>query len=144
MTSGMKTIEVKLSRVIAAPAPEVFDRWLDPRCPGTPWGDAVKAILDARVDGLFYFLYVNEAGMERPHYGRFTVVNRPSRAQYTWMSETTRGLESLVTVTFENQGKQTLLTLRHENLPEDEPGRNHQKGWEHFLGRFADRFASRS
>ena len=144
MTSGMKTIEVKLSRVIAAPAPEVFDRWLDPGCPGTPWGDAVKAILDARVDGLFYFLYVKEAGTERPHYGRFTAVDRPSRAQYTWMSETTRGVETLVTVTFEDQGEQTLLTLRHENLPDDEPGRNHQQGWEHFLGRLAERFASRS
>ena len=53
-------------------------------------------------------------------------------------------LESLVTVTFQKKGEDTLLTLHHENLPDDEGGRGHEKGWGYFLSRFADRFFARS
>jgi hypothetical protein len=56
------------------------------------------------------------------------------------MSINTHGLESLVTLTFRKQGDDTLLTLKHENLPDDEQGRLHQKGWEYFLGRLAARW----
>jgi hypothetical protein len=44
-----------------------------------------------------------------------------------------------VTVTFQKKGEDTLLTLR-QNLPDDEYGRGHEKGWDYFLSRFADRF----
>ena len=53
----------------------------------------------------YYWLFINEAGEEKPHYGRFTIVDRPSKVQYTWMSLHTRGLESLVTVTFRNRAR---------------------------------------
>jgi hypothetical protein len=52
----------------------------------------------------------------------------------------TRGLESLVTVTFQQEGEDTRLTLCDENLPDDEYGRGHEKGWDYLLSRFADRF----
>ena len=140
MKLEMKTIDVELTRVIPAAPSEVFDGWLDPQCPGTPWNEAGKLILDPKVDGLFYWLYVNDAGVGKPHYGRFTIVDRPAKVQYTWMSLHTRGLESLVTVTFQQQGDDTLMTLRHENLPDDDYGRGHEKGWGYFLGRYADQF----
>ncbi|HET6452103.1 MAG TPA: SRPBCC domain-containing protein [Spirochaetia bacterium] len=144
MTPGVKTIEVKLARAIPAPPAEVFDRWLDPACPGTPWSEAEKLILDPRVDGLFFFRSRKKAGEGKPHYGRFTVMDRPSKVQYTWMSPNTNGLESVVTVTFQESGGDTLLTLRHGNLPDDEHGRTHQAGWEHFLGRLAAAFSAAS
>lgn len=137
MNESMKTIEVKVERVIPAPPDEVFDGWLDAKCPGTPWSVGAKLILDPKVDGLFYWLFINEAGVEKPHYGRFTIVDRPSKVQYTWMSLHTRGLESLVTVNFAKQGEETLMTLRHENLPDDEYGRGHEKGWGHLMTQFA-------
>ena len=140
MNQEMKTIELELTRTIPASPGEVFDGWLDPKCPGTPWSVARKLVLDPKVDGLFYWLFINEAGEGKHHYGRFTIVDRPLRAQYTWVSLHTRGLESLVTVTFEKKGEDTLLTLRHQNLPDDEYGRGHEKGWGHFLSQFAVRF----
>ena len=143
MRPGMKTMEVKLARTIPASPAEVFDAWLDPKCPGTPWSEADKLLLDPKVDGLFYFHSAKSAGEGNPHYGRFTVLDRPSKVQYTWMSPHTRGLESVVTVTFQEKGEDTLLTLRHENLPDDEEGRVHEPGWNHFLGRLADAFAAR-
>lgn len=144
MKPERKTIEVKLTRTIPAYPIEVFDGWLDPKCPGNPWSEADKLVLDPKVNGLFYFHYVNEAGEGTPHYGRFTILDRPSKVQYTWMSPNTCGLESLVTVTFQEKGEDTLLALRHENLPDDEYGRNHQKGWDYFLSRFEHRFPARS
>jgi uncharacterized protein YndB with AHSA1/START domain len=120
MKPEMKTIELELTRTIPASPIEVFDAWLDPKCPGTPWSEADKLVLDPKVDGLFYWLFINEAGERKPHYGRFTILDRPSKVQYTWMSLHTRGLESLVTVTCQKKGEDTLLTLRHENLPDDE------------------------
>ena len=104
------------------------------------WLPQDAASYGSKVDGLFYWLFINEAGERKPHYGRFTILDRPSKVQYTWMSLHTRGLESLVTVTFRKKGEDTLLTLRHENLPDDEYGRGHEKGWSYFLSRFADRF----
>lgn len=140
MKPERKTTHLSLTRIIPAPPTEVFDGWLSPQCPGTPWSMADKLILDPKVDGLFYFHVVKETGEGKPHYGRFTLLDRPSKAQYTWMSPNTRGQESLVTVAFQKKGKNTLLTLRHENLPDDEVGRSHEKGWLSLVGRFADRF----
>jgi len=141
MKSEMKTIALELTRMIPASPIEVFDGWLDPKCPGTPWGGADKLVLHPKVDGLFYWRFVNEAGERKPHYGIFTILDRPSKVQYTWMSLHTRGLESLVTVSFLGKGKDTLLTLRHENLPDDEYGRGHEQGWAFLMSQFADRFA---
>jgi hypothetical protein len=55
----MKTIELELTRTIPASPIEVFDGWLDPKCPGTPWSEADKLVLDPKVDGLFYWLFIN-------------------------------------------------------------------------------------
>ena len=65
-----------------------------------------------------------------------------ARIQMTWMSNHTRGLESVVTVTFKAKGDDTLLTLRHANLPDDEMGQAHDGGWKHFLGLLEQRFAT--
>ena len=139
MKLDIKTITLELTRTIPASPSDAFDGWLDPICPGTPWNEAAKLVLDPKVDGLYYWLFINEADEEKPHYGRFTILDRPKKIQYTWMSLHTRGLESLVTATFQRRSEDTLMTLRHENLPDDEYGRGHEKGWEYLLSRFADR-----
>ena len=101
---------------------------------------ADKLILDPKVDGLFYFLTVKKAGEGKPHYGRFVILDRPSKVQYTWMSAFTRGLESVVTVTFARKGDDTLVTLNHAHLPDDEKGRVHEAGWNLCLSRFVEHF----
>jgi uncharacterized protein YndB with AHSA1/START domain len=138
-----KTIELNFTRTIPATPAEVFGAWMDPKHPGNPWTDAKKLIFDGRVDGLFYFLTGKEPGW--PHYGRFLVVERNQRLQYAWMSPFTNGLESTVTVTFEKKGDDTVLTLKHEGLPDDDNGRLHDGGWKGCLGLFSEQFpASRA
>lgn len=58
------------------------------------------------------------------------------------MSEATKGVESVVTVTFEPRGDQTEVTLRHTGVPDDEMGRQHREGWAWVLSMLAERFAS--
>ena len=119
-----KTIEVTVERTIPAPPGEVFDAWLDPKIPRNPWNMAEKLLLNPMVDGFFYWTFRGT-----PHYGRFTAVDRPHRIQHTWMSPNTSGLESMVTVTFEQRGPDTLMTLLHSGLPDTDGRRSHEQGW---------------
>ena len=137
--SETKRIEVKVERTIPAPPGEVFDGWLNPKIPGNPWNMAEKLLLSPKVDGFFYWTIKGTA-----HYGRFTELERPGRIQCTWVSPSTSGLESVVTVTFKKQGKNTLMTLVHSDLPDTDGGRGHEKGWNFFLDSFLKQFTDAS
>ncbi len=133
------TIEVTVERIIPAPPGKVFDAWLNPKVPGTPWNMADKLLFTPTVDGFFYW-----AIRGTPHYGRFTAMERATLLAHTWMSPNTSGLESTVTVTFRAQGQDTVMTLRHAGLPDTDGGRSHAKGWNFFLDGFQSEFATSS
>ncbi len=135
MKKSTKSLTVTVERAIPAPAGEVFNGWLDPKVPGNPWHEADKLILNPKVDGLYYWFISGT-----PHYGRFTKVERPSRIQHTWMSPYTHGRETTVTVTFKKKGEDTLMTLVHAGLPDDEDGKSHQDGWNYFMDKFPKHF----
>ena len=139
MSDAKSTIEVKVQRTIPATVDDVFDAWLNPKTPGTPWNMADRLLFHPTVDGLFYWSMKTNA-----HYGRFTEVKRSSRIQHTWVSPNTSGLESVVTVTFRKQEEGTVMTLVHSGLPDSEGGRSHEKGWNYFLGVFPDNFGDAS
>jgi uncharacterized protein YndB with AHSA1/START domain len=131
----MKTIEVTVERTIPAPLEQVYDAWLNPKIPGTPWQMAEKVVLEAKVDGLFFWSIRGTS-----HYGRFMEMQRPGKMRYSWMSPNTAGLDSTVTVTFKKQGNETLMTLVHAGLPDTNQGKGHGKGWTMFLGKFGEQF----
>jgi len=137
----IKTIDLTLDRTIPATPAEVFDAWLDPNHPGSPFHGVKRAIVQPHVDGLFYRMHLSETrDYELAHYGRFIVLDRPTRIRHTWVSQHTRGLESVVTVDLKPHGNQTSLTLRHEGIPDDKMGRMHESGWNHYLGVLTQRF----
>jgi uncharacterized protein YndB with AHSA1/START domain len=136
----MNLTDITVARRIDARAEQVFDVWIDPHSPGGPWFGTERTIMNPVVDGLFYFS-VSHQGRSWPHYGRFLRIDRPRAIEYTWMSEGTRGIESVVALTFEPRGDETEVTLRHSGLADDEMGRQHQEGWKWVLGALAERFA---
>lgn len=136
----LKTMEIKLDRTVPAPAAEVFDAWLDPNTPVNPFSGTKKLIFDLKENALFYFVH-HHAGEDIQHYGMFTSIQRPKRVQYTWMSPYTHGLESVVTVTFAEKGGETLVSLSHANLPDDDFGRAHDGGWAGYLKKIAALFS---
>lgn len=90
-----------------------------------------RLIFDPKIDRLWYWLVQGTA-----HYGRFTKLERPAKIEHTWVSPYTLGRESIVTVTFKQSGAETLMTLVHSGLPDDEGGRGHEEGWNGFLDVF--------
>jgi uncharacterized protein YndB with AHSA1/START domain len=134
-----KTFEFTISRSIRASAEEIYDVWLDPSSPGGVWFGVERAIVEPRVDGLFYHSVKHE-GRSWAHYGRFVRLERGRTMEYTWVSEATRGLESLVTITLAPGNGTTDVTLRHANLPDDDMGHGHKGGWTWYLDVLAERF----
>jgi uncharacterized protein YndB with AHSA1/START domain len=137
----MKRTDITVTRAILAPAEDIFDIWINPNSPGGPWFGADRLIINPVVDGLFYFAVKHE-GRTWPHYGRFTQIERPRLIEYTWMSESTKGMESVVSVAFDERGGETVVTLRHSGVPDDEMGRKHEEGWTWVLSMLAERFAT--
>jgi uncharacterized protein YndB with AHSA1/START domain len=135
-----KQTELKVTRTIPAKPTEVYDVWLDSESPGSPWFGCKRVILQPRVDGLFYHA-VSYEGRDWAHYGRFITLDRPRRIEHTWVSEGTRGLESIVSLVFEPDGDRTRVTLRHAGVPDDDFGRQHEEGWAAALGAIEERFA---
>jgi uncharacterized protein YndB with AHSA1/START domain len=142
MTPKEKTMTITLNRTIPASPAEVYDAWLDPEKPGTPWHRASKLIVNPKVGSLFHFTTAKDPGAGWPHYGLFTTLERPAKIEYTWMSPFTHGLESVVTVELQKQGDDTLLQLRHANLPDDEDGRSHDAGWSSLIGQLVERLGA--
>lgn len=138
----MNLTEVTVSRMIPASAEKIFDIWLNPKSPGGPWFGAERLIFNPAVDGLFYSAVKHE-GRIWPHYGRFLRIERPHRAEYTWVSEATQGVESVVNITFESRGDDTEVTIRHSGVPDDEMGRRHKDGWGWILDMLAQGMAAR-
>ncbi|HUJ61943.1 MAG TPA: SRPBCC domain-containing protein [Kofleriaceae bacterium] len=144
----MKLTSLECTRLIPASPAEVYDVWIDPRCPGGPWfgpntaQQTSKVILDAKVDGLFYHR-VAAAGRSFVHYGRFTQLERGKVAEHTWVCEATKGRESIVRTTFEPRDGGTFVTVSHAGIPDDDEGRAQDAGWKWVLGALADTMARR-
>ena len=93
-------------------------------------GLVVNAVVDGRV---------RHEGRVWAHYGRFIRLERPREIEHTWVSEATQGVESAVKLTFEPRGRNTEVTLRHSNVPDDAMGRQHEEGWNFVLSAIAGR-----
>jgi uncharacterized protein YndB with AHSA1/START domain len=129
MSKVPKTLTLDLKRVIAGTPAKVFDAWLNPKLPCNPWSYGKTVALEPKVGKLFCILM----GSAGAHFGRILKLAKGKQLQYTWMSRSTRGLESTVTVHFKKHATGTLMTLHHTGLPNDDLGRGHSGGWGHFL-----------
>jgi uncharacterized protein YndB with AHSA1/START domain len=138
----MNLTDITVTRTIQAPAEEVFDVWIDVKSPGGPWFGSEKVILNPVVDGLFYQGLKHKSRIWS-HYGRFLVVDRPTKIEHTWVSEATKGMETVVSLAFSEHGGETEVTLTHSGVPDDEMGHNHKEGWTWVLSKLAEGFGEK-
>jgi len=134
-----------ITRVFDAPRELVFKAWTDARLARNWWGPrdypAVELEMDARPGGTWRGrLRSVETGQELPLGGVFREIVAPERIVFTfkWDEEGERGLETLVTVTFAEQGGKTLMTFRHEPFQSVEERDGHRGGWGSSFDRLAD------
>jgi len=117
--SGAATVNVELSRRLAASPEQVYDAWLDPACAGrwlfrTPDGVLERCEIDARIGGRFR---IDERRGDElaEHHGEFVELDRPRRIAFNfWTSfsdERTR-----IVIALAPDGGGALLTLTHEGV----------------------------
>jgi uncharacterized protein YndB with AHSA1/START domain len=121
-----------VSRSYDASPEQVFRAWTDPASVRAWLGMGGLTVVDPREDGLFYIgMPVNDKTV--PHYGRYLRIETPRVLEFTWVSEHTGGLESVVLLEFIRNGKQTDLKLTHDGLPSEDKAIAHRGGWTKFL-----------
>jgi uncharacterized protein YndB with AHSA1/START domain len=122
---------VVVRRVIAAPRERVFAAWLDPAMlaafmrPGQTIG--ASADVDPRVGGAFRIVMAHGEG-EVEHWGEYLAIEPPSLLSFTWISENTDRLPTVVTIEFHDRNGRTELVLTHRRLPAPRVP-PHRGGW---------------
>lgn len=136
--------ELVLVRAFDAPRSLVFKVWTEPEHLVRWWGPEGFTLpsceMDLRPGGAFRFLMRSPEGTDHRLHGVYREIVPPERLVFTWTwvdAEGTPGHETLVTVTFEEQGARTRLTL-HQAVFESVTARDaHQGGWTSCLERLA-------
>ena len=140
MSSTAVVEKLVVRRVIAAPAKDLFDAWLDAKAMAV-WmkpGDAERSdvTVDARVGGRFEIVMHTPRGAI-PHRGVYEVIDRPRRLAFTWNSPYAGEHGSLVTVDFLARAGGTEVVLTHEKLPTEIAVGQHRGGWTDALASLA-------
>jgi len=97
----------------------------------------LAAETDARAGGRFRVLMRTADGEEHDVSGVYREVVPDQKLVFTWQWRSKPEWESLVTVTLKRDGDGTILTLIHEQLPDDAERDGHRNGWSGALDKLA-------
>ncbi len=112
--------------------PEKFSKWF--LADETMTLGKVEA--DVRVGGDF-FIEMIVGGKVLIHSGTYRRVTLNQEIAFTWNSHRPLDKDSLVEVTFESRGDQTLLKLRHTGCTTEDSLKAHAHGWGSILDHFS-------
>lgn len=129
---AMGAFQADVSRRYPATPAALFRAWTDPAS-ARSWLASGGDVTMSPVAGGLYYIGMIYQGELYPHYGRYLQVEPARRLEFTWVSEGTRGKESVVTVTFTPSGKETELRIQHEGLPDAAGAADHEGGWKEIL-----------
>ena len=128
--------ELTIARVFDAPRslvfkvwtqPEHFARWLGPKEFTTPFCQ-----MDVRLGGTYRACIRSPEGTDYWMQGVYREIIEPERLVFTFAWENEDGQpkhETLVTVTFAEQGRKTLMTFHQAVFESVESRDSHQSGW---------------
>jgi uncharacterized protein YndB with AHSA1/START domain len=142
--------EIVFTRVFDAPAQHVFDAWTKPehlvRWYGCHNSSLIVCDVDLRIGGAFHFVARLNDGSKHPISGRYREIEPPSRLVFTERFNNDPDKEALVTLTLDEHGGKTTLTMRA--LYRSAEDRNAvldigvEKGFTEMLERLADCLAT--
>lgn len=145
-----------ITRTFDAPRDLVWKAWTDPEHVMRWWGPqyftSPVCKIDLRVGGKYLFCMRAPDGQDYYSTGVYQEIVPPERIVYTdnfadadgnVIPASTYGMsdeygETLVTVTFEDAGGKTRMTLRHEGIPAGDMAENTEAGWSTSLDKLAD------
>lgn len=133
-----------ITRVFDAPRRLVFEVWTKPEHLVHWWGPKGFTLpscqMDFRPGGSYRFCMRSPEGRDYWIQGVFREIVEPERIVFSWAHEDETGKpghETLVTVTFAEEGEKTKLTL-HQAVFESKTSRDeHHDGWTEGLERLA-------
>jgi uncharacterized protein YndB with AHSA1/START domain len=135
-------LELRIERIICAPREKVFRAWTDPKQAVQWWGPksypATFLEMDVRAGGRWVGKLRSAAdGSVLSHRGEFREIVEPSLISFTfqWDEEGERGMETLVTLTFEDLGSSTRFTLLQTPFITATERDSHVEGWNSALDR---------
>jgi uncharacterized protein YndB with AHSA1/START domain len=163
--AAQATDTLVITRTFDAPRDLVWRAWTEPEMLMRWWGPkdftCPRAEIDPRVGGRYLNCMRGPAGSEldRDYWttGVFKEIVPPERLVYTDSFADERGnvvpashygmdgdipLEMLVTLTFEESGGKTTMTLRHEGLPAGEHQEGANEGWSQSFDKMAEMLAT--
>ena len=137
--------ELVVSRIIDAPRALVFRAWTDPAHVARWWGPqgfvTTYCQMDIRPGGSFRMGMRSPEGTEHRKRGVYREIVAPERIVFTFAWEDAEGNvghELLTTVTFEEHGAGTKLTLHQAVFETVEACDSHRTGWTSCLERFSE------
>jgi uncharacterized protein YndB with AHSA1/START domain len=143
--------ELVITRTFDAPRRLVFAAWTDPKHIAEWWGPraypGTHIEMDVRPGGAWRNCLTSvETGQELWQGGVFLEVVPPERLVFTfaWEEEGERGLETVVTVTFVERGRKTLMTMRQAPFVTESSRSGHSEGWNSTFDRLVDHLAAQT
>ena len=137
--------ELTIRRILDAPRSLVFNAWTQPEHLARWWGPQgfvnVACEMDVRPGGAWFRVMRAPDGALYTKRGIYREIVAPERLVFTYANEAADGTldgETLVTVTFEEHGGQTKLTLHHTGFESVASRDAHEGGWTSCIERFAD------
>ena len=141
--------ELVITRVFDAPRELVFRMWTDPEHLAHWWGPrdypAGKVEMDPRPGGRWRHCLISSAGdMSLWHHGTYREIAPPERIVFTfqWEEEGERGIETVVTITFAEEGGKTRMTFRQAPFQSDVERDGHGMGWTSSFDRLDEALAA--
>jgi uncharacterized protein YndB with AHSA1/START domain len=150
-TADVAERELVITRTFDAPRELVFDAWTSSSHLMNWWGPSdypvTHVTMDVRPGGRWRNCLTSPTtGKELWQGGVFREVVPPERLAFTfaWEEDGERGLETLVTVTFAEQGGKTRMTFRQAPFRSVGERDGHQGGWSGSFDRLDEHLAGQN
>jgi uncharacterized protein YndB with AHSA1/START domain len=134
--------DMVITRVLDAPRAKVFDAWSRPEHLVRWWGPRGFTLssceLDFRPGGAYRMVMRGPDGVEFPFHGVYREIVPPTLIVFSGVIDPVAGVAVLTTVTFEDEGRKTRITVRQTVPKMKEAAAGQRQGWTETLERLAE------